>query len=158
MRLVFDAERRDVYGRLLAYVYVGDEFVNAELVRARLRAHADDRAQRPLRRALRPPRSSEAASAGRGLWEECSAALGHQPGEGLEHDHGDHDHGQGERDQQDAEADGAALLGRLDVARARASGGALAKLGAAPALDRGLLFEFELELVEALAHAQFRHL
>ena len=33
MRLVFDAERRDVYGRLLAYVYVGDEFVNAELVR-----------------------------------------------------------------------------------------------------------------------------
>ena len=33
MRLDFDAERRDVYGRLLAYVYVGDEFVNAELVR-----------------------------------------------------------------------------------------------------------------------------
>ena len=33
MRLDFDAERRDGYGRLLAYVYVGDLFVNAELVR-----------------------------------------------------------------------------------------------------------------------------
>ena len=33
MRLVFDPEHRDVYGRLLAYVYVGDTFVNAELVR-----------------------------------------------------------------------------------------------------------------------------
>ena len=33
VRLVFDSERRDVYGRLLAYVYLGDDFVNAELVR-----------------------------------------------------------------------------------------------------------------------------
>ena len=32
VRLVFDAELRDKYGRLLAYVYVGDVFVNAELV------------------------------------------------------------------------------------------------------------------------------
>jgi micrococcal nuclease len=30
--LVFDRERRDVYGRLLAYVFVGREFVNARLV------------------------------------------------------------------------------------------------------------------------------
>jgi micrococcal nuclease len=33
VRLEFDAERNDVYGRWLAYVYVGDLFVNAELVR-----------------------------------------------------------------------------------------------------------------------------
>ncbi|MDX6580941.1 MAG: micrococcal nuclease [Solirubrobacterales bacterium] len=33
VRLEYDAERRDVYGRLLAYVYLGDRFVNAELVR-----------------------------------------------------------------------------------------------------------------------------
>src|SRR5919106_2430176 len=33
VRLVFDRERRDVYGRLLAYVYVRGRFVNAELVR-----------------------------------------------------------------------------------------------------------------------------
>ena len=32
VRLVFDAERRDRYGRLLAYVYVGETFVNARLV------------------------------------------------------------------------------------------------------------------------------
>ena len=32
VRLVFDAERRDHYGRLLAYVYVGGTFVNARLV------------------------------------------------------------------------------------------------------------------------------
>jgi len=33
VRLVFDRELRDVYGRLLAYVYVEDRFVNAELIR-----------------------------------------------------------------------------------------------------------------------------
>lgn len=33
VRLDFDKERIDRYGRLLAYVYVGDTFVNAEMVR-----------------------------------------------------------------------------------------------------------------------------
>ena len=33
VRLVFGVERRDVYGRLLAYVYLGGRFVNAMLVR-----------------------------------------------------------------------------------------------------------------------------
>ena len=33
VRLVLGAERRDVYGRLLAYVHLGRLFVNAELVR-----------------------------------------------------------------------------------------------------------------------------
>jgi micrococcal nuclease len=33
VRLVPDRERRDRYGRLLAYVYVGPTMVNAELVR-----------------------------------------------------------------------------------------------------------------------------
>ncbi|HEX8205203.1 MAG TPA: thermonuclease family protein [Solirubrobacteraceae bacterium] len=33
VRLVTDVERRDRYGRLLAYVYRGELFVNAELVR-----------------------------------------------------------------------------------------------------------------------------
>lgn len=33
VRLEFDVERRDKYGRLLAYVYEGDVFVNAELVK-----------------------------------------------------------------------------------------------------------------------------
>jgi len=33
VRLEFDVQPRDKYGRLLAYVYVGDTFVNAELLR-----------------------------------------------------------------------------------------------------------------------------
>ena len=33
VRLEYDSEQRDVYGRLLAYVYLEDTFVNAELVR-----------------------------------------------------------------------------------------------------------------------------
>jgi micrococcal nuclease len=33
VRLEYDAEQRDVYGRLLAYVYLDDTFVNAELVK-----------------------------------------------------------------------------------------------------------------------------
>jgi micrococcal nuclease len=75
--LRFDAERRDVYGRLLAYVYVHGAgpggralFVNAELVR------------RGLARTLTiPPNDSFAAlfarlaaragAAGRGLWGHC---------------------------------------------------------------------------------------
>ena len=38
VRLVFGVERRDVYGRLLAYVYLGHRFVNAELARMGLPA------------------------------------------------------------------------------------------------------------------------
>ena len=58
VRLVFGVERRDVYGRLLAYVYLGGRFVNAELLRRGLGADADDPAQRPLRRPLRAARDS----------------------------------------------------------------------------------------------------
>lgn len=70
VRLVFGVERRDVYGRLLAYVYLGDRFVNAELV------------QRGLARTLTIPPNDRfagrfkrleiaAARAGRGLWGTC---------------------------------------------------------------------------------------
>lgn len=34
VQLEFDIEKRDVYGRLLAYVYVGDLFVNGSLVKS----------------------------------------------------------------------------------------------------------------------------
>ena len=70
VRLVFGVERRDVYGRLLAYAYIDHRFVNAELVRRGLArtltippntAHA--RFSRRLER--------RAARAGRGLWGAC---------------------------------------------------------------------------------------
>jgi micrococcal nuclease len=68
--LVFGAERRDIYDRLLAYVYVGDEFVNAELVRrgfARTLTIApnDDFAD------LLGRLEQAAGAAGRGLWGAC---------------------------------------------------------------------------------------
>ncbi|MFL5897660.1 MAG: thermonuclease family protein [Solirubrobacterales bacterium] len=70
VRLVFGEERRDVYGRLLAYVYLADRFVNAELAR------------RGLARTLTIPPNDRfagrfgrlqavAARAGRGLWGAC---------------------------------------------------------------------------------------
>jgi micrococcal nuclease len=70
VRLVFGAERRDVYGRLLAYVYLDGRFVNAELIRrglARtLTIPPNDRFAGELKRL-----EIAAARAGRGLWGAC---------------------------------------------------------------------------------------
>jgi micrococcal nuclease len=70
VRLEFDAERRDVYDRLLAYVYVGDTFVNEELVR---RGYATTLTIPPNDTyAARFDRlEKEASAAGRGLWGAC---------------------------------------------------------------------------------------
>ena len=70
VRLVFGVERRDIYGRLLAYVYLGRRFVNASLARrglARTLTIPPNDRFAPLfeRLALR------AARAGRGLWGKC---------------------------------------------------------------------------------------
>jgi micrococcal nuclease len=70
LRLVFGVERRDVYGRLLAYAYIGHRFVNADLVRrglARtLTIPPNDRYAGLFRRL-----ELRAARAGRGLWGAC---------------------------------------------------------------------------------------
>jgi micrococcal nuclease len=70
VRLVFDEERRDVYGRLLAYVYLEGRFVNAELVRrglARtLTIPPNDRFAGHFKRL-----QNAAARRGRGLWGAC---------------------------------------------------------------------------------------
>ena len=70
VRLVFGAERRDDYGRLLAYVYLGDSFVNAILLRrgmARtLTIPPNDRYAERFEELERA-----AARAGRGLWGAC---------------------------------------------------------------------------------------
>jgi micrococcal nuclease len=70
VRLVFDDELRDRYGRLLAYVHARGRFVNAELVR------------RGFARTLTIPPNDTHASlfarleraagrVGRGLWDVC---------------------------------------------------------------------------------------
>jgi micrococcal nuclease len=72
VRLVADAEERDRYGRLLAYVYRADDglFVNAELVR---RGFATTLTIPPNVRYAERFRAlaAEARRAGRGLWSAC---------------------------------------------------------------------------------------
>jgi micrococcal nuclease len=72
VRLERDAEERDRYGRLLAYVYVGDTFVNAELVR---RGYAQPLTVPPnVQHAERFSRlARDARRAGTGLWASCSS-------------------------------------------------------------------------------------
>jgi micrococcal nuclease len=70
VRLRFGVERRDVYGRLLAYVHLGRRFVNAELVRrglARTLTIPPNDRRAPLFARLQ----RRAALAGRGLWGAC---------------------------------------------------------------------------------------
>ena len=70
VRLVFDSERRDVYGRLLAYVFVGQRFVNARLVRlgyARTLTIPPNDTHAGLFHRL----ARAAGLSGRGLWGTC---------------------------------------------------------------------------------------
>ena len=70
VRLVFGVERHDVYGRALAYVYLGHRFVNAILVRqglARSLTIPPNNRFAPLFKRL----ELRAARAGRGLWGAC---------------------------------------------------------------------------------------
>ncbi len=75
VRLEFDAERRDVYGRLLAYVRLDGRFVNAELVR---RGYARTLTIPPNTRYadLFARLEREASADGRGLWGECGDRAG----------------------------------------------------------------------------------
>jgi micrococcal nuclease len=70
VRLVFGTERRDIYGRLLAYAYIGHRFVNAELVRRGL-ARTLTIPPNTRHRALFERLQLRAARAGRGLWSAC---------------------------------------------------------------------------------------
>jgi len=70
VRLVFDRERRDVYDRLLAYVYAGDRLVNAALLRdgyARTLTIPPNVAHAGLFHRL----ARAAGRTGRGLWRAC---------------------------------------------------------------------------------------
>jgi micrococcal nuclease len=70
VRLTFDREVRDDYGRLLAYVHAGKRFVNADLVRggyARTLEIAPNTTHAEELQRL----AARAAQAGRGLWGAC---------------------------------------------------------------------------------------
>jgi micrococcal nuclease len=72
VRLQFDRERTDRFGRYLAYVWVGDRLLNEELLRAGLARwepgyHYNQAMKTRFRRAQR-----EAQQARRGLWSETS--------------------------------------------------------------------------------------
>jgi micrococcal nuclease len=71
VRLELDVRTRDRYGRLLAYVWLGDTMVNAELVR---RGYAQVMTVPPNVRhqALFIQLQREARAAGRGLWAETT--------------------------------------------------------------------------------------
>ena len=73
VRLELDVQSRDRYGRLLAYVWVEDTMVNAELVR---RGFAQVMTVPPNLRhqALFLKLQREAREAGRGLWSEAAPA------------------------------------------------------------------------------------
>jgi len=67
VRLEKDVSETDKYDRLLRYVYVGDIFVNAELVRqglARARAYPPDTMYQDSLEEM----EAEARGAGRGMW------------------------------------------------------------------------------------------
>ena len=67
VRLERDVSETDKYGRLLRYIYVGDVFVNAELVRlglAEAKAHPPDIKYQDYLKEM----EAEAKKAGRGMW------------------------------------------------------------------------------------------
>ncbi len=75
VRLEFDQERLDRYGRTLAYVWIGDRMLNEELlrrpgpVRAAVSLFRSDEA--PL-----PRRPGRSASGGRGIWSRSEQKSG----------------------------------------------------------------------------------
>jgi micrococcal nuclease len=74
VKLGFDRERRDRYGRVLAYVYVDGKLLNEEIIRAGFsRAETQYKFDRAM--ALRFLRAEdEARKAGRGIWGLTPAA------------------------------------------------------------------------------------
>jgi micrococcal nuclease len=73
VRLQFDRERVDRYGRLLAYVWVGERMLNEELVRAGLASFEPQyHYAEPMKRRFRSAQD-EARSAQRGIWSASTA-------------------------------------------------------------------------------------
>lgn len=74
VRLQMDRERVDRYGRFLAYVWVGDEMLNEELIRAGLaRARTEYACAEAMKTRFRRA-EQEARRAGKGIWSEPAAS------------------------------------------------------------------------------------
>jgi micrococcal nuclease len=71
VRLEFDKERYDKYGRVLAYVYLGDWFLNEELIRAGMgRAITNHPYSEAMKRRFRAA-EREARDNRRGIWSHA---------------------------------------------------------------------------------------
>jgi len=76
VRLQFDRERVDKYGRFLAYVYVGDRMLNEELIRAGLARAETGFRYSPAVKARFVLAQTEAQTARRGIWSVAPARPG----------------------------------------------------------------------------------
>ena len=70
LRLQFDRERLDQYGRYLAYVWVGDRMLNEELLRAGLARWEPGYHYSPAMKTRFRKAQREAQEAHRGIWSE----------------------------------------------------------------------------------------
>jgi micrococcal nuclease len=70
VRLEFDRELRDIYGRLLAYVFVGNDFINEELVRGGFARTLEIEPNTSRAHELAAA-EQQAGEADRGLWGSC---------------------------------------------------------------------------------------
>ena len=73
VKLAFDVDLRDRYGRLLAYVYLGPELFNLTLVQQGY-ARADPIPPDTRMAATFAQAEADAKQLGRGLWSACQAA------------------------------------------------------------------------------------
>lgn len=76
VRLQFDRERVDKYGRFLAYVWVGERMLNEELVRAGLATAETGFRYAPSMKNRFRRAEDEAKAAGRGIWSLGTARPG----------------------------------------------------------------------------------
>ncbi|HEX4149274.1 MAG TPA: thermonuclease family protein [Pirellulales bacterium] len=72
VRLEFDHERHDRYGRLLAYVWLGHRMLNEELLRAGLARYEPHYDYSPAKKALFRRLEGEARAAHCGIWSTAA--------------------------------------------------------------------------------------
>jgi micrococcal nuclease len=76
VRLEFDTEPRDKYGRILAYVWVGDRMLNEELIRAGLARAEMQYHYSAAKKARFRQAEADARAARRGIWSDAAPSGG----------------------------------------------------------------------------------